>query len=139
VRPGRTAALASAIDLAPTLAAWAGADIPDFVDGRSLEPALSGEPESWRSAVYVEHHHNRPRRTDGPPAFQALRADYLVYVEYADGWRELYDLESDPHQLDNQAATADPATLRTLAVDLARLADCAGETCRAAEDAARAA
>jgi arylsulfatase A-like enzyme len=42
--PGRAIALASVIDLAPTLGAWAGADIPDFVDGRSLEPVLDGEP-----------------------------------------------------------------------------------------------
>jgi N-acetylglucosamine-6-sulfatase len=132
---GRTAALASIVDLAPTVAGWAGADVPDFVDGRSLEPVLIGEPADWRNAVLVEHHHGRPNRTDGPPAFKALRADGLAYVEYADGWRELYDLETDPHQLDNRVTEADPHQVDAFAAGLADLAECAGRSCRTAEDA----
>ena len=132
------AALASSIDLAPTIADWAGVEAPGFVDGRSLHPVLSGEqePDSWRSAVFVQHHHNRPERTDGPPAFRALRGDGLIYVEYADGWRELYDLEEDPHQLDNLATDVDDETLRSFAAGLASLAECAADRCREAENAA---
>lgn len=133
--PGRTEALASSIDLAPTIAAWAGVDVPEFVDGRSLERVLAAEadPETWRAAVYVQHHHNRPERTDGPPAFQAMRADGLVYVEYADGWRELYDLKHDPHQLENLVTNAEATTLHELSSGLAGLAECAAVRCRDAE------
>lgn len=134
VAVGQTSALASLIDLAPTIAAWAGADIPRFVDGRPLQPVLQGPPAAWREAVFVTHHHNRPDRTDGPPAFRALRLDGHVYVEYTDGWRELYDLESDPFQLDNRADVVDREQLHRLAAGIEALADCAGGACRDAED-----
>ena len=134
--PVRSAnALVSLIDLAPTIATWAGAAIPGFVDGRSLTPVLGGVAASWRRSVLVTHHHNRPTRTDGPPAFTALRADDFSYVEYADGWRELYDLSADPHQLHNHLTTMAPAKAAPIALRLAALRTCAGASCRTAEDA----
>lgn len=132
--PGQTAALASLVDLAPTIAGWAGADVPAFADGRSLAPALQGAPASWREAVLVSHHHNRPDRSDGPSAFRAMRMNRSLYVEYAEGWRELYDLAADPHQVANQVREADPAMIETLSARLARLATCEGARCRSAED-----
>ncbi|MGH2617175.1 MAG: sulfatase family protein [Thermomicrobiales bacterium] len=134
VPAGRTTALASIIDLAPTIADWAGAKVPLFVDGRSLAPVMLDEAATWRRAVFVSHHHNRPERSDGPPAFQALRMDRQVYVEYADGWRELYDLEADPFQVDNVVQQTGPATLDAFAAGLANLATCAAGSCRDAED-----
>jgi hypothetical protein len=64
-----------------------------------------------------------------------LRSQTLVYVEYASEERELYDLTTDPYQIDNLAATADPLLLSNLSARLAELTACAGETCRLAEDA----
>ncbi|MCC7023023.1 MAG: sulfatase-like hydrolase/transferase, partial [Thermomicrobiales bacterium] len=57
-----TPALASTIDLAPTIAAWAGTDVPKFVDGRSLAPVLETgpDPDDWRAAVLVQHHPQSP-------------------------------------------------------------------------------
>lgn len=138
VPAGQTTALASTIDLAPTIAGWAGAEAPAFVDGRSLAPLITCEAEAapWRSAVLVQHHHNRAERVDGPPAFQAMRTDGQIYVEYADGWQEVYDLRADPHELDNRAATMAPETLQGMAATLAELSSCAGRRCRDVEDAA---
>ena len=42
----------------------------------------------------------------------ALRTEHEVYVEYRSGPRELYDLRTDPYQLQNVYATADPAISR---------------------------
>jgi arylsulfatase A-like enzyme len=67
------------------------------------------------------------------PAYVGLRTRHYKYVEYTDGEREFYDLERDPHELANLAATADPALLARLAAVLARLRACAGASCRAAD------
>ena len=71
---------------------------------------------------------------DSPP-YLALRTEQYLYVEYANGERELYDMQTDPYQLQNLAATADPALLAELAANLDQLRVCAGADCRAAEDA----
>ena len=131
---GESHDVVSLIDIAPTIASWAGAPIPDFVDGRSLEPVLAGETPPWRQAVLITHHHNRPTRTDGPPAFNALRTHTMTYVEYADGWRELYDLRDDPDQLHNLISEFDTRQGDQFATTLAALTQCSGASCRAAED-----
>jgi N-acetylglucosamine-6-sulfatase len=137
VSEGETiAALVSQADLAPTFVTWAGAAIPDFVDGRSLAPLLSGDaaPPSWRQAVLVQQQANRPDRSTKQPAFQALRTAEFIYVESATGERELYDLANDPHQLENQASRNDPTRLEPLAAQLAAMRTCLGATCRAVEE-----
>lgn len=148
-------ALVLNIDLAPTFAALAGATTPEFVDGRSFVPFLTGaEPAAWRDQFLIERFERQ--RSDGqskpglpatpigelPPApesrialitappYFALRSDRYLYVEYANGERELYDVLADPYQLVNLATTADEDLLATLSRDLASLADCAGESCR---------
>jgi N-acetylglucosamine-6-sulfatase len=131
---GASHEVVSLIDIAPTIAAWANAEVPAFVDGRSITPVLAGETPPWRQAVLVTHHHNRATRTDGPPAFKAMRTGSMTYVEYADGWRELYDLQADPHQLDNLINDLDTRPGATLAASLAALTRCSGATCRSAED-----
>ncbi len=144
-------------DLAPTFADLAGADPPGFVDGRSLKPLLKDDPpptDDWRSAFLVEaateigstaapplsgdplpeNWRQVPREYWGRPGLEAVRTGDLLYVEYGDGGRELYDLREDPHQLENLYETADPEVLRNLRIRLAALRDCAGSDCRAAEE-----
>ncbi len=136
IAPGATiAALTSQVDLAPTFASWAGAAIPDFVDGRPLGPVLSGEavPADWRQAVLVEQFANNPGRSDKQPAFEALRTERLTFVDYGSGEEEFYDLVADPLQLQNLAATADPALLDALSERATMMKTCAGNTCRAIE------
>jgi N-acetylglucosamine-6-sulfatase len=91
------------IDLAPTLAELAGAsDGPDPIDGMSLAPLPRGEEASaWRTSFVVEFL--------GPAslAYEGIRTEHRIWVEYANGGRELYDLTRDPYQLENLAG--DPA------------------------------
>jgi arylsulfatase A-like enzyme len=123
--------LAGNIDLAPTFAELGGVAPPEFVDGRSLVPLLYGEPVgNWRHGFLLE-----AGFITGNRVFQGIRANAFTYVEYMNtSERELYDLEQDPDQLQSLHDTADPAFLNQLAAWLAALRECAGASCRLAED-----
>jgi N-acetylglucosamine-6-sulfatase len=68
-------------------------------------------------------------------AFRGIRGEDFVYVEYANGELEYYDLITDPHQLNNLATGVDPATLASLHSWLEQLKTCSADTCRDLEQA----
>jgi arylsulfatase A-like enzyme len=146
--------LAGNIDIASTIAELAGAEIPEFVDGRSLVPLLFNEPvDEWRQA-YLLQRAKRPQ-ADGashdetafggpsglietpdsyydavPLMYVGLRTEQYTYVEFDTGKVHIYDLKNDPYQLENFAATADPALIEKLHLWLEKLKSCAGQSCR---------
>lgn len=94
------------IDFAPTFAALAGADHPP-TDGRDLTPLLGSSDAAWRRAFLLEHLLNdRPSNKEDVPSYCGVRTTRFVFVHYADGFEELYDLEADPHELLNLAGQA---------------------------------
>jgi arylsulfatase A-like enzyme len=140
IAPGsHISALALNTDIAPTLAALAGVQVPDFVDGRSLLPLLLGPaPTRWRDVILLEHFRNGEEE-DGnepmynPPSFEGVRSATWKYVEYGQGDRELYDLTKDPGEMENQYRQ-NPEQAKILAARLEKLRNCAGQGCRDAED-----
>ncbi|MFD8686671.1 sulfatase-like hydrolase/transferase [Streptomyces sp. NPDC059651] len=97
------------VDLMPTLLAAAGLPIPDGVQGRSLLPLAGGGLDPGRPAsVLVQISEDRVGR-----AVRTSRWKYVVDAPGADAWNdpgadhytetELYDLASDPYELDNLA------------------------------------
>jgi arylsulfatase A-like enzyme len=110
------------IDLASTIAELAGVTPELRQDGRSLVPLLRGASPPWRHD-FVEEYLGESRYEDGgPPPFRALRTTRWLWVEYRNGWRELYDLRRDPYELRNVASDPARATLeRALARRLHRL------------------
>jgi len=64
--------------------------------------------------------------------YDAVRIAAHLYVEYANGDRELYDTRSDPREVHNIAGTK-PRLERSLAVRIRRLQHCAGRECRVAD------
>jgi N-acetylglucosamine-6-sulfatase len=127
--------LALNTDFFPTFTDLAGATTPEDVDGRSLRPLLEGSTVTpWRTAFLLERGiHPYPGISEDAEPFYGIRtSDGRKYVEYSGGFRELYDLKSDPFELDNSYdATSPPLDLATR---LEALKGCAGATCRAAED-----
>lgn len=88
----------SHVDLLPTLAEIAGAP-PLQLHGRSLVPLLRGEKvPDWRQEIYASYD------GDGVAFYTErvvrTRQGKLVYHAY--GEHELYDMESDPHELHNR-------------------------------------
>ena len=75
------------------------------------------------------------RATRSPiPEYQGIRTDGYVYIEYATGEKELYDLKKDPAELNNIASTANPALLKKFQERLNEIRGCTAEQCRKAED-----
>jgi arylsulfatase A-like enzyme len=121
--PGRVVdALVSNVDFAPTFLELAGVTPPAHMQGRSLVPLLRGStPADWRESFYYQYYEF--------PGVHDVRRHYgvrdgrykLIYFYGADEW-ELYDLESDPHELDNKYADpAYAAEVRRLKRELERL------------------
>jgi len=124
------------VDFAPTIAELAGVSAPSFVDGRSLVPLLGATPPAtWRSDFLIEHWNGGGGGPWQVPTYAAVRTGTYKYVEYDNGERELYDLSSDPYELESQHDSVDPALVRELQSRLEALKECAGQSCREAEDA----
>jgi arylsulfatase A-like enzyme len=100
------------IDFASTIAELAGVRPKLPQDGRSLVPLLHGRAVPWRRDFVVEYLGESMYGDGGPPPFQALRSTRWLYVEYRNGWRELYDLRRDPYELQNLARDPRLAGLR---------------------------
>jgi arylsulfatase A-like enzyme len=105
-------------DLAPTFVELANAKPGRVMDGRSLLHPLRTRP------LLFETLHNAVQ-------FTAVRTPQWLWVEYASGGRELFDVVNDPYQLSSLAKDLTLADTRTqLAELLAELRTCAGSTCR---------
>jgi N-acetylglucosamine-6-sulfatase len=128
--------LVSGVDLMPTFLELAGATTPEYVDGRSLVPLLSGMKLAWRDSLLLEGYddgfENKPYVL---PDFKAIRtADGRTYVEYETGERELYDLRTDPRQVRSLHNEPEHAVeVSALSVRLQGLKFCSGKGCRCAE------
>ena len=70
---------------------------------------------------------------DPSPEYHAIRTSRYLYVEYATGERELYDLSRDRAELRNIAATASSDLLARLHRRVSELEACREEACRSAE------
>lgn len=69
---------------------------------------------------------------DRAPAYRAIRTDRYLFVIYASGDRELYDMRRDPGQLRSLARDKRYAPVRDWLLDrLLQLRDCRGAQCRA--------
>lgn len=108
-RKGEINELVQNIDFAPTFLDYAGADIPKEIQGVSLRPLLENEkaPDNWRKSLYY-HYYEFPNE-HGVKQHYGVRTDRYKLIHFyndIDEW-EMFDLEKDPHEMNNIAD--DPA------------------------------
>lgn len=99
---------ALSIDLAPTMLAMAGVEIPRKMQGKSLLPLIRGEKPNWRSEFFYEHlfRHGRIPRTEG---VRDRRYKYIRFLDVQPPYEELYDLSADPDEAHNLAGKSEHA------------------------------
>jgi arylsulfatase A-like enzyme len=103
-RAGRISqALASTIDLAPTIIARAGLKPYFGIQGQDLSAPIAGDDKTLRDCLLTEHEDNFARM--GFPTAALLRnfitRDWRLTLYRGEDWGELYDLKNDPHESSN--------------------------------------
>lgn len=108
----------SNVDLAATIAEYAGVTPGLPQDGRSLIPLLAGPQAAWDEAVFLEKPH-------GSLQYDGLVTGGWKYLEYINtNETELYDLVNDPYELVNVSGRAAHTTREaSMAAQLAAIRD----------------
>ena len=99
------------VDYGPTMLDFAGAEIPESVQGRSFRSLLETgkEPDDWKQEAYYRYwmhmaHHDNPAhvgiRTKTHKLIYYYGCNYDGGYQTPPGW-ELYDLLNDPHETRN--------------------------------------
>jgi N-acetylglucosamine-6-sulfatase len=134
VPKGKRSQPVSNVDLAPTIVALARAKAGRLMDGRSLMPLIREKRGERGRGLLLETFFNADPEDDPetpPTNYQAVRTDRYLFARYGTGEEELYDLFTDPFEL--QSRHSDPAYASVkgaLARLLAQLQSCAGAGCR---------
>jgi arylsulfatase A-like enzyme len=116
------------VDLAPTLLDYAGLPAPEVCQGKSLLPLINNPDRAWRDTVFVENLFVG-RDTPFVEAVRSKRWKYVRYFDHPSGewhysgdeldfagktpvFEQLFDLENDPEERVNLAASgASPEVL----------------------------
>ena len=101
------------LDFAQTVLDYAGVGRPADMQGASMRPLLSGEtPANWRKSMYYHYYEY--------PGWHMVKRHYGVRTERyklihfyhdIDAW-EMYDLQTDPNELNNVYTDPDYADVR---------------------------
>jgi N-acetylglucosamine-6-sulfatase len=124
----------SNVDLAPTIVALARATAGRLMDGRSLVPLIEDKRGERGRGLLLETFFNADPEDDPetpPTNYQAVRTDRYLFARYGTGEEELYDLFSDPFELQSRHSDPSYATVKgALAGLLGQLQNCRGKGCQ---------
>jgi arylsulfatase A-like enzyme len=101
------------IDLAPTLLDLAGVEIPANIQGRSLVPLAKKADPDFRKAWYYEYF--EWPNPEGVRPCRGIRTERYKLIQYVmdPPEFEMYDLQSDPGELNNLYGKPENADLQS--------------------------
>jgi len=117
--------IVSNLDFAETFLDVAGASIPQDMQGSSLTPLLRGEnPDNWRDSFYYHYYEGAEGGHQVCEHYGVTNGRHkLIHFYELDEW-ELFDLETDPHEMKSVYDDPDYAGVREeMKVELSRLRD----------------
>lgn len=109
----RTTALASLVDIAPTLLDLAGVEPYWGMQGTSLVPIIDGRADSVRDSLLIEEDLDLYGRQIGLTRLRSVVTDAARLTVSEGGGGELFDFASDPDELDNRFDSADDRALQS--------------------------
>lgn len=120
--PGGRSQLVTNVDMAPTIADYAGLDGPACWQGESLRPVVEDEATPWRDRVVVDHGLYTAQR--------AVRTDRWKFIRtyHAGMWpgvtpdRQLFDMRADPWEQDD-VSDDHPDVVEELETEMVRWAE----------------
>ncbi len=132
VKAGQVAgAMVLNLDFAPTFLDYAGVKAPADMQGESFRAIARGvKPENWRTSIYY-HYYEYPHGWHNVKRHYGVRTERYKLIHFyndIDAW-ELYDLQKDPHELNNVIDDPDyTAIVKKLKLELNRLRQKYGDT-----------
>ncbi len=124
IKPGsETDLMVQNLDCAETFLDIAGAEIPNDMQGMSLEPLLRGErPGNWRESIYYHYYEGEGKVHNVYKHYGVRTPRYKLAYFYTLGEWEFYDLEKDPHEMRSEYNNPEYAEeVAGLKAELARL------------------
>ncbi len=96
--------LGGTVDIAATILDRAGIQPYNGIQGESLLPAIEGDgAANGRDSMVIEDDQQRASLGfQTPPRMRTLVTQrWRMTIAHGDAWGELYDLQNDPHEMDN--------------------------------------
>lgn len=120
------------VDIPATIVDLAAADPTRLIDGDTFAPVLAGREQGWRDTQLIQTGTDIQDSAGPGWEVRGVRTSRWTYGEnLLTGLVELYDRDTDPHQLINLAGVSTyKATVSELARRLNILRACAGDVCR---------
>lgn len=106
-----TDAMAITTDFSVTMLELAGIKKPDSMTGRDLTKLYADPAAAWRDDFYYDHPYGHGGAIPRTIGVRSERYAYTRYIDPDPPFEQLFDLENDPHQLNNLIDSPEHALL----------------------------